>query len=130
MDSFVFLGCPSGPSKKPTAMHAVKSEWIELEGDHSISLTDEGRRRRTRDNEGRARGSSRPLSTSYGPCRNPMRPTMTISCDGIRKAATRADRVVPQKRSTSLLVTSSIRFSTLSAGRRKRGGRYWSLKRR
>ena len=26
------------------AMHAVKSGWIKLEGNHSISLTDEGRR--------------------------------------------------------------------------------------
>jgi hypothetical protein len=25
-------------------MYAVKSGWIELEGDHSISLTDEGKR--------------------------------------------------------------------------------------
>ena len=69
MDSFVFLGCPSGPSKKPTVMHAVKSEWIELEATTASASPMKA--------AGDARGTMRGglevlrdnLSTSYGPCR-------------------------------------------------------------
>jgi hypothetical protein len=74
--------------------------------------------------------TSSPEITSFDLNKNPAGQLWADSCRGIRKSATRSNRAVPPQQSTSLLVTSSVRFSTPSAGHRKRGGRYVTLMKR
>ena len=131
------------PSRQQNELRVnVSSTKAELERSHASSVTSsrqqempaqscpkrrEGRIQcvygSTEGNVPSAAPTSSPEITSFDLNKNPAGQLWADLCRSIRKSATRSNRAVPPQQSTSLLVTSSVRFSTPSAGHRKRGGR-------